>query len=57
LANSRKRKTLLPETLKKNMGTVGVTFLLMLFSFFISLPDDAVAARYSLLFKIILIAT
>jgi hypothetical protein len=54
--NSRKRESLLPKTSTKNMGTLGATFLLMLFSVFISLPD-AVAATYSLLFKIILVRT
>jgi hypothetical protein len=44
--NNRKRECLLPETSKKNMGTLGATFLLMLFSVFISLPV-AVAATYS----------
>jgi hypothetical protein len=40
---SRKRECLLPETSKKFMGTLGATFLLMLFSVFISLPDAIVA--------------
>jgi hypothetical protein len=44
--NCRKRESLLPETYKKNVGTVGATFLLLLFSVFISLPG-ALAARYS----------
>jgi hypothetical protein len=44
--NCRKRESLLLETSKKNMGTVGATFLLLLFSVFISLPG-ALAARYS----------
>jgi hypothetical protein len=44
--NYRKRESLLLETSKKNMGTVGATFLLLLFSVFISLPG-ALAARYT----------
>jgi hypothetical protein len=47
--NSRKRECLLTETSKKNMETLGATFLLMLFSVFTSLPD-AVAVTYSLPF-------
>jgi hypothetical protein len=47
--NSKKRESLLPETSKKNMGRHWATFLLILFSVFISLPD-AVAATYSLPF-------
>jgi hypothetical protein len=45
--NNRKREIFLPETSKKNMGTLRDTFVLMLFSVFISLPD-AVATTYSL---------
>jgi hypothetical protein len=44
--NCRKRESLLPETSKKNVGTVGTTFLLLISSVFISLPV-ALAARYS----------
>jgi hypothetical protein len=47
--NSKKWESLLPETSKKNMGRHWATFLLILFSVFISLPD-AVAATYSLPF-------
>jgi hypothetical protein len=54
--NNRKRECFLPETSNKNMGTLGATFLLMLLSVFISLPD-AVAATYSLPFKISLVGT
>jgi hypothetical protein len=47
--NGRKRESLLPETSKKNMEMLRATFLLVLFSVFISLPD-AVVATYSLYF-------
>jgi hypothetical protein len=47
--NCRKRESHFCETAKKNMGAVGGTFLVMLFSIFISLPD-AVTATYSLPF-------
>jgi hypothetical protein len=47
--NSRKIESLLPETSKKNMGTLWATFLLMVFSVFIS-PPDAVATTYTLPF-------
>jgi hypothetical protein len=47
--NCRKRESHFHETSKKNMGAVGATFLVMLFSILISLPD-AVAATYSLTF-------
>jgi hypothetical protein len=43
--NSRKRESLLPKTSMKNLGTLGATFLHMLFSVFVSLPN-AVAATY-----------
>jgi hypothetical protein len=54
--NSKRRDSLLPETSKKKMGTLWATFLLILFSVFISLPE-AVAATYSLPFQIILVRT
>jgi hypothetical protein len=47
--NCRKRESHFCETAKKTMVAVGGTFLVMLFSIFISQPD-AVAATYSLPF-------
>jgi hypothetical protein len=45
----RKRESHFREMTKEDMGAVGATFLVMLFSILISLPD-AVAATYSLPF-------
>jgi hypothetical protein len=47
--NCRKRESHFCETSKKNKGAAGATFLVMLLSIFISLPD-AVVATYSLPF-------